>query len=75
MYYLLGVLNLKKYLSFITIGILIIFSFSTIALKTNLQNIEKESDKIEIFELPTIYSDGHCYYCFFIYTMEGIYWL
>ena len=58
MYYLLGVLNLKKYLSFITIGMLIIFSFSTIALKTNLQNIEKESDKIEIFELPTIYSDG-----------------
>lgn len=47
---------MKKYLSFLTVGMLIIVSFSVVAIKTNIQNFENESDKITIFELPSPYS-------------------
>lgn len=48
---------MKKYLSFLTVGMLIIVSFSVVAIKTNIRNFENESDKITIFELPSPYSN------------------
>jgi len=48
---------LKKYLSFLIVGMLVIFSISGIALKTNKRSNEIEHNKKMIFELPTPYSN------------------
>jgi len=59
---------LKKYLSFLIVGMLVIFSISGIALKTNKRSNETEHNKIMIFELPNPYSDEKT--CFVEYEQK-----
>ena len=59
---------MKKYLSFLIVGMLVLFSISGIALKTNKGSNETEYNKIMIFELPTPYSDEKT--CFVEYKQK-----